>query len=572
MALLLPGTPALADTGPLVPVIVREAPDAGSGPELAVARFGGTVGEPLAIIGGFAAMLPEAAFSALEARADVVAVTPDGTVSLLKDNSTLDDTVIWNTETRYTVSVGDMDRVIRLINADDMWAYGYTGQGVDVAVIDSGVVPVNGLTQKGKVINGIDLSFESQAENLRYMDTYGHGTHMAGIIAGRDDGEFSYTSSDRTEFLGIAPDARIVSVKVADAFGAVDVSQVIAAIDWVVQHRTDNGMNIRVLNLSFGTDSVQDYVLDPLAFAAEQAWKAGIVVVVAAGNDGNGFGLRNPALDPHVIAVGALDPGTSDSPKDDIVSEFSNCGTDRTVDLVAPGRSIESLAATGAHLTVEFPNALVGGRYMKGSGPSQAAAVVSGSVALLLSRDANLTPDEIKYMLVGGASPVYNARKTCQGGGTINVIASTRIGGTGYVFKAERSDGDGSLDAARGSFHLIDNDIVLEGEQDIFGHEWEAKDSAEESADGVSWSGGEWNREEWSGASWSSASWSGASWSSASWSSASWSGASWSSASWSSASWSGASWSSASWSGASWSSASWSGDSWSGMWLGLSWT
>ena len=106
--------------------------------------------------------------------------------------------------------------------------------------------------------------------------------------------------------MGIAPGSRIVNIKVADSNRATDVSQVLAAIDWVVQHRTDNGMNIRVVNLSFGTDGNQSYVLDPLAFAVEQAWRAGIVVVVAAGNDGNGFALRNPASDPYVIAVREL--------------------------------------------------------------------------------------------------------------------------------------------------------------------------------------------------------------------------------------------------------------------------
>ena len=155
------------------------------------------------------------------------------------------------------------------------------GQGVDVALIDSGVAPVQGLTAPGKVINGADLSFEQGADHLRYMDTYGHGTHLAGLIAGRDA---DWSPSNHDSFSGVAPDARIVNVKVANAMGATDVSQVIAAIDWVVQHKNDNGMNIRVLNLSFGTDGVQNYVLDPLTYAAEVAWRKGIVVVAAAGN------------------------------------------------------------------------------------------------------------------------------------------------------------------------------------------------------------------------------------------------------------------------------------------------
>ena len=159
------------------------------------------------------------------------------------------------------------------------------------------MVPVNGLTTTGKVLNGIDLSFESQSDELRHLDTYGHGTHMAGIIAGRDDDVSSTVRSGNSrDFIGMAAGARIVNLKVADAEGATDVSQVIAAIDWVVAHRRDDGMNIRVLNLSFGADGVQDYRLDPLAYAVEVAWRKGIVVVVAAGNRGFGTVKLNLSL------------------------------------------------------------------------------------------------------------------------------------------------------------------------------------------------------------------------------------------------------------------------------------
>jgi serine protease AprX len=103
----------------------------------------------------------------------------------------------------------------RITGADEYWDDGYTGRGVDVAVIDSGVVPVNGLTTTGKVLNGIDLSFESQSDELRHLDTYGHGTHMAGIIAGRDDDVSSTVRSGNSrDFIGMAPGVRIVNLKV----------------------------------------------------------------------------------------------------------------------------------------------------------------------------------------------------------------------------------------------------------------------------------------------------------------------------------------------------------------------
>jgi serine protease AprX len=455
---------------------------------------------------------------------------------------------------------GSMEWITNQITgATHFWNAGYDGSGVDVALIDTGVVPVNGLTAPGKVINGPDLSFESQADNLRYLDTYGHGTHLAGIIAGKDNAG--------SNFSGMAPGARLISIKVADSHGAVDVSQVIAAIDWTIQHRYDNGMNIRVINLAYGTDGTQQYQVDPLSHAVERAWEAGIVVVAAAGNDGNGAALRNPAVDPFVIAVGAAE---NDASHISGVASFSNCGTsDRFVDLVAPGRSILSLRAPGSYADQQYPEAAVGGGYFLGSGTSQAAAVVTGGVALLLDQRPDLSPDQVKALLMDNADFVQDASFTCQGEGSLNLQSIERANTTNAHSVAqsfETSDGTGSLEAARGDNHVSDDGVVLAGEIDIMGNPWTGYCSPDGSACVETlWDGGDFNGASWSGASWSGASWSGASWSGASWSGASWSGASWSGKSWSGASWSGASWSGASWSGASWSGASWSGNTWSGL-------
>ncbi len=444
------------------------------------------------------------------------------------------------------------------IGVEEYWDEGYDGSGIDVAIIDSGVLPVAALSGPGKVINGPDLSFESQADNLRHLDTYGHGTHLAGIIAGSDGGDFR----------GVAPGARIVNLKVADSNGAADVSQVIAAIDWVVQHRSDTGMNIRVLNLAFGTDGVQPHEVDPLHFAVEQAWEAGIVVVVSAGNDGNSAALRNPASDPYVIAVGASDHNGTSSREDDSVATFSNCGTtQRHVDLVAPGKSLISLRAPGSAADVDYPEARVGSELFKGTGTSQAAAMVAGAAALVLDEQPNMSPDKVKGLLMNTAKSISGS-SLCQGAGSIDLTASFGEPAPRRSTQSHpTSNGTGSLDAARGSHRVVDNGVAISGEVDIMGNPFNGASWSQAAAAGASWSGGTWNGASWSGASWSGASWSGASWSGASWSGASWSGASWSSKSWSGASWSGASWSGASWSGASWSGASWSGN----VWLGLSW-
>jgi len=447
-----------------------------------------------------------------------------------------------------------------------------TGKGVTVALIDSGVVPVDGLDDAGKVVNGPDLSFESQSDDTRYLDTFGHGTHMAGIIAGKD-----------SDFRGVAPDARLLSVKVAAADGATDVSQVIAALDWVVQHRHDEGMDVRVVNLSFGTESTQPYLVDPLAHAAEVAWRSGIVVVVSAGNNGNETeSLTDPALDPYVLAVGASDDLGTDRHDDDVVTDFSNRGSlERTPDLVAPGRSIQSLRNPGSFIDEAYPTARVAAtdgsepRYFRGSGTSQSAAFVSGVVALLLQQRPDLTPDQVKALLTSTAEPLRDTDRRLQGAGVVDARDAVQARTPLAVQAFPVSTGVGSLEAARGGSHVADPEtgVELTGEQDIFGQPWDGRSWSEAAWEGRSWSGGTWNGSSWSGSSWSGRSWSGRSWSGSSWSGRSWSGRSWSDASWSGRSWSGRSWSGRSWSDVLWSGRSWSGRSWSDAnWSGNRWS
>ncbi len=580
-ALLVPGSLAPAQGAPFKVIVEGEAGAAGT-LQKAVELLGGTVLVDLPIINGLSAELPAGAVDALRAHPSVAAVTPDGTVRLMgkPDWPGKDDggSGLPAPSGSGTTSFGDVSYTAELdgslyhvvaeaIGADSYWESGYAGQGVTVALIDSGVVPVEGLLVDGKVINGPDLSFESQADHLRYLDTFGHGTHMAGIIAGRDSSfePAAMYEADPAYFLGVAPEAAILNVKVADHDGAVDVSQVIAAIDWVVQHRNDNGMHVRVLNLSFGTDSTQSYVLDPLAHAVEQAVGHGIVVVVAAGNDGNVQPLRNPGLDPYVIAVGAVNTNGTKDIADDTLPDFSNCGTeDRHVDLVAPGVSIVSLRNPGSHADLTYPEAAVGERFFKGTGTSQAAAVVSGVAALVLSKKPNLSAYQVKNLLMKTARPIDGVHEWCQGAGLVDAKAAQKAkNAPGGVPPYTWSLGVGSLEAARGSYHVQDEGVLLTGEQDIFGMPFDSIRHALDATWGQAWDGGTWNGSSWSGA----ASWSGASWSGASWSGASWSGASWSSKSWSDNTWNGASWSGASWSGASWSGSSWS----SRAWAGLSW-
>jgi serine protease AprX len=457
----------------------------------------------------------------------------------------------------YSSSQTTMTSVNDTVGATKLHGLGYTGKGVGVALIDSGVVPVQGLTS-GNVINGPDLSLDDSRSGFTSQDGFGHGTHMAGIIAGND--------GTSTGFTGVAPGAKLLNVKVGAYDGAVDVSQVIAGIDWVVQHRNDNGMNIRVINLSYGTDGVQSYQLDPLAAAVEHAWQHGIVVVVAGGNTGTTrSSLDNPAIDPFVIAVGADDNKQTTLTTDDSIPQFSARGSaSRHVDIVAPGQSIVSLRDPGSVIDTEYPKAVVNTRFFKGSGTSQATAVVSGAVALVLQQHPTWTPDQVKSALTTTAVPLPQASAQDRGAGLLNVVgASAAVLASGQQ-TWPTSSGLGSLEAARGTKHIgDDNGNQLTGEQDVFGAPWRAATWAAASAAATSWNGGTWNGDVWTGGCWCGISWASSTWSGQAWSGQAWSGQAWSGQAWSGQAWSGQAWSGSGWSGQAWSGQAWSGSLWS---------
>jgi serine protease AprX len=542
-ALVLPPAAATAARDHLVPVIVRGQSGSIDVAERLVLDAGGEVGARISIIDGFAAEVPISELTRLDGSLAIISVTPDATVRLLGSVDGIDP----------DKHPGSWLKVARNTKLREMWQRGWTGDGIDVALIDSGVAPVPGVDMQ--VVNGPDLSFDSQASNLTQVDTYGHGTHMAGLIAGRDawippgkeDEEYDHA------FVGAAPGARIVSIKVASSDGATDVSQVIAAIDWVVQHRNRDGLNIRVLNLSFGTDGTQDYRLDPLAYAAEVAWLHGIVVVVAAGNSGFGTPqLNNPAYDPYVIAVGGDDTKGTDDPKDDVIPSWQTRGNAiRHPDLVAPGKSIISLRDPGSVVDDANPNARVGtSRFIRGSGSSQAAAIVSGAVATLLDQHPELTPDQVKALLMQTSVPLPNADPVAQGAGLINMHRAREAKVSTVADAVQtwpRSTGLGSLELARGSVVTEDEGVVLEGEQTIFGDTWDATTWAASSWDGTTWSGGEWSARTWSGDCWCGSSWSARTWSARTWSGSSWSARTWSGRTWSARTWSGSGWSAGAW-------------------------
>ena len=327
---------------------------------------------------------------------------------------------------------------------------GVNGNGIGIAVVDSGIAPHAALT--GVVANVSFVTGDPQA-----TDAYGHGTHVAGIIAGGAGAAIGVAPGYAG---GIAPGAQLVNVRVLGADGSGLTSDVIAGLEWVVANRAR--YNIRVINLSVGHPATEACATDPLCEAVNQAVQAGIVVVVSAGNAGTTpdgrvvqGGISSPGNSPYAITVGALNTwGTADR-SDDTVAAFSSRGPteyDLAVkpDVAAPGSRILSLEATGTFLPTLYPSIHAAGAgnnsYMYLSGTSMAAPMVSGGVALLLEGLPGLTPAQVKFALQSGATYSNDGGLMGAGAGSVNFWASRQIAVSG---SSQASPAAPSLGAAQ---------------------------------------------------------------------------------------------------------------------------
>ena len=285
----------------------------------------------------------------------------------------------------------------KTVRADKLWQRGITGKGVGVAVIDTGVAG-NLPDFAGRVVANVVTSPGATTA----ADGFGHGTHVAGIIAGNS---FNRDPSDPFygKYVGIAPDANLVAIKAADDQGNATVLDVINGIAFAVDHKYD--YNIKVLNLSVSSDTPQSYKTDPLDAAVEYAWNKGITVVVAAGNRGTAADAVQyaPANDPYVISVGGVDETTNTTGGSR--ADWSSTGLTQDgiakPDVTAPGAHMVSVLAPSSAFATLCPACSIGGSYFKAGGTSMAAPVVAGSAALLLQARPTLTPTQVKSLLVG---------------------------------------------------------------------------------------------------------------------------------------------------------------------------
>ncbi len=456
-----------ADTA--IPVIVQVHGD-GDGVKALVQKLGGEIGIDLGFIQAFAARVPANALARLGRDARVGWVSYDRPIHPAsaepdrKKDDPPDPDKLLNT---YNFTIG----------ATDAWAEGYTGKGITVAVVDSGVK--RHVDLRKRLVRG----FSAYEDLPSHTDHYGHGTHIAGIIAG--DGKAS-----KGKYVGIAPDATILSVRVCDNQGSSHESRMVAGLQWIYENK--DTYNIRVVNVSLNSDSLLSYHQSPLDAALEVLWFNGIVVVVSAGNGQNG--IYPPANDPFVITAGAVDERGTPDPSDDVVAPFSGYGTTpdgfSKPDLVAPGVDIVSILANrDATLCKEHPDHKVDKRYFRLSGTSMAAAVTSGAIALLLQAHPDLNPDEVKFRLKASAMPLGQPGA---GAGILNVYQAIHL-----------------PTAATCNTGVPASQLLWTGE------------------DPVNWGSVNWGSVNWGSVNWGSVNWGSVNWGSVSWGSLNCSSVNW---------------------------------------------
>ena len=417
-----------AETGDGVSRVIIQTREGGVPASALIRACQGTPGRRFTTLSAQVADIPDSCLASLSAHPDVRAVSVDRAVR------------------------GALQRTTRA-TVGATWVaeqFGFDGAGVGIAIVDSGVAAWHEDLGNSRVAHFADFVNRQRQP----YDDYGHGTHVAGIIAGNGQ------SSGGTR-RGIAPGAHLVVLKALDGEGDGNVSHVIAAIDYAVRHRAT--FNIRILNLSVAAGVYESYNTDPLTQAARRAVDAGIVVITAAGNQGRDAsgapqygGITAPGNAPWVLTVGAAnDNGTVDR-RDDTIASFSSRGPapfdgSAKPDLVAPGVAIESLADPGTLLYLTRPKARRWGTVKSGtepylalSGTSMAAPIVAGTVALMLQANPSLSPDSVKSILLKTAQSSSRYDQFTQGAGFLNARAAVTLARSLVASDSPDAGDDGS--------------------------------------------------------------------------------------------------------------------------------
>lgn len=312
-----------------------------------------------------------------------------------------------------------LDHAVPSVRADTLNQTGLTGEGITIAVVDTGIDPHDDLLNPSNRIVAFQDFVGNRAEPY---DDNGHGTHCAGDAAGngfRSGGQYA----------GPAPEANLVGVKVLNKKGAGSLSDVIAGIQWCIDHK--DTYEIQIISLSLGSQAVVPAEEDPVVHIVERAWEAGIFVCVAAGNEGPRSGtIASPGISPVVLTVGAMDDNDNSDRSDDEVADFSSRGPtiDHLVkpDLLAPGVNIVSLRVPGSYLDKLAKANRVGEHYIAMSGTSMATPIAAGIAALILQKYKGLAPAEVKRLLTAGAED-WSLPENVQGHGYADASNSIEL-------------------------------------------------------------------------------------------------------------------------------------------------
>ncbi len=447
-----------------------------------------------------------------------------------------------------------------------------TGHGVTVAVVDTGITDSPDLA--GRVIH-VDMTGSSRHSA---RDDYGHGTFVAGLIAGNG------ASSDGN-YAGAAPKARLLDVRVAQDDGTTSLVEVLRGLQTVAL--AQRYLHIKVLNLSLSSGSPVPYQFDPLTLALEGLWDRGITVVVPAGNDGPNGPVSSPGNDPTLLTVGALDESATAARADDVVADFSSRGpADQGVakpDLVAPGAHLISLRAPDSVVDTENPGSRIGSSYFRGSGTSMSTALTSGVVADLLQARPRLAPDDVKALLTGTA---YNGAGlsdvNAAGAGGLDAAAAFTSRVPDYTVPADNFPKGQNAIWDRFSAALLDGNRAAAdfwwNRLSPAARSWVARSWVALSPEARSWVARSWVARSWVGADGTADEWLARSWVARSWVARSWVGDLWSARSWVARSWVARSWVARSWVARSWVDSdflarSWVDDEWDARsWTARSWT
>ena len=388
----------------------------------------------------------------------------------------------------------------------DMWAGDaalYQGKLPAIAVVDSGVQPRSDFGTR--VVASVNLS--TIAGNTSLDDQRGHGTFVAGVAAGA-----------ASDLAGAAPTAPIVSVKVMDQNGQAKTSDVITAAQWILDNK--DKYNIRVANFSLHSSYSTNFYRDPLDQAVEKLWFNGVVVVAASGNYGISntvpSGVRySPGNDPFVITVGAVDLGGTARGNDDKAAPWSAWGYTNDgfykPEISAPGRYMVGPVPAGSSLTVQKASNMVGSDRIELSGTSFAAPVVAGTVAQMLARHPNWSPDQVKGALMRTARAVR--------------IGNPKSAGLGELTASRAAAATYAPNANLGLSRFVK--AGLTGGAAFDAMSWSSTAKANMSWNSMSWTDQSWSDQSWSDQSWASMSWTDMSWNSMSWTDMSWTDMSW---------------------------------------------